>query len=142
MIRECFKTQSGIMFNSQSLFDIGLDPSTVYPVITPRPDALPLQPGDCIRKPPATPIPINIYALSMKKEKQPNLLKDSGSDIPFLGTEEEEELHDAISPKYDQLKIKRFWWTLEIIPFVHAFQQKRDNQGVRIFMYVLFFVVL
>jgi hypothetical protein len=28
-----------------------------------------------------------------------------------------EELQDAISPKYDQLKISQAWWILEVLPF-------------------------
>ena len=122
------------MFNSHSLTNIGLDPSTLHPVVTPRPSALPVGPSDHIRNPPVTPIPINIRALSIKKEKQPDLLKDLGCE-DLLGTEEEEELHDALSPKYDQLSIKKIWWILEILPFVHTRQHEQGN-WVRHFMYV------
>ena len=135
MIRECFKTNSGIMFNSESLFDIGLDPCTLYPFVTPRPPPLPVG-SNRIQKPPATPIPISIHALSVKKEKQPHILADSR--IPFLGTEEQEELHDAISPKYDQLKRNKAWWALEIIPLPQIFQRGRGGEDdcVRYIWYV------
>lgn len=122
------------MFNSHTLTNIGLDPSTLYPVVTPRPPAFPVGPSHRIQKPPAAPIPINIRALSKKKEKQPDLLKDLGCE-ELLRTEEEEELYDALSPKYDQLSIKKFWWILEILPFVHTRQSEQGN-WVRHFMYV------
>ena len=134
MIRECFKTDTGILFNSHSLAKIGLDPSTLHPFIVRRPVALPVGPSDRIRDPPATPIPINIFALSRKKEKQPDFLKHLGCE-DHLGTEEEEELRDALSPKYDQLSIKKIWWILEILPFVHI-RQKKGGNWKRYFKYV------
>ena len=143
MIRECFKTNTGIIFNSHSLTKIGLDPSTLHPVVTPRPSALTVSSSDRIRNPPATPIPINIRALSIIKEKHPDFLKDLGEgegEEDLLGrTEEEEELLDALSPKYDQLSIKKFWWILEILPFVHTRQHGLGGDWVRHFKYVSFF---
>ena len=38
--------------------------------------------------------------------------------------EEQEELYDALSPVYDQLRIGRHWWALELVP------QKRKYQRV------------
>ena len=147
MIRECFKTNTGIIFNSHSLTKIGLDPSTLHPVVAPRPSALTVSSSDRIRNPPATPIPINIRALSIIKEKHPDFLKDLGEgegegegEEDLLGrTEEEEELLDALSPKYDQLSIKKFWWILEILPFVHTRQHGLGGDWVRHFKYVSFF---
>jgi hypothetical protein len=37
---------------------------------------------------------------------------------PFMG-EAVEELHDALSPTYDQLRLARHWWLLEWIPLKH-----------------------
>jgi len=126
MIRECFKTKTGIMFNSQSLANIGLDPLSLHPNVRERPCALTVGPSDFIRDPPATPIPINILDLTKKREKQPNLLKNLGCE-DVLGTEEEEELKDALSPKYDQLSIKKFWWICEVLPFIHIRQLEEGN---------------
>jgi len=42
MIRECFKTGTGIMFDAQGLKEVGLDPATLYPFVTPRPPPLPI----------------------------------------------------------------------------------------------------
>jgi hypothetical protein len=37
---------------------------------------------------------------------------------PFKG-EAIEELHDALSPAYDQLRLARMWWFLEWMPLKH-----------------------
>ena len=112
------------MFNSESLANIGLDLSTLHPDVTERPEALTVGPSNFIRDPPRTPIPINIRARSRKKEKTPNSSKDC-EDV--VGTEEEEELKDALSPNYDQLSIAKYWWILEILPFVHVRQQDEGD---------------
>ncbi|KAF8810982.1 hypothetical protein BYT27DRAFT_7185097 [Phlegmacium glaucopus] len=125
MIRECFKTGTGIMFNSALLYDIGLDPSTLDPFITPRPQALPVG-SHLIRKPPTTPIPIGVHALLKEKGKRPDIMAES--EIPYFGTEEQEELHDALSPNYDQLKMKKAWWILEILPF-QGWRRKRGRDS-------------
>jgi len=44
---------------------------------------------------------------------------------------EEEELHDALSPKYDQLKIQKAWWIIELIP-LHLRYQRGIIGGFRI----------
>jgi hypothetical protein len=136
MIRECFKTNTGIMFNSQSLEKIGLDPCTLHPAVTPRPRSLPVGPHHRIREPPSTPIPIGRRALSIMLKKKKLSLKDLGCDEP-VGTEEQEELLDALSPMYDQLSLKKFWWLLEIIPFVHT-QQHEKGDWERNIKYVSF----
>ncbi|KDR83173.1 hypothetical protein GALMADRAFT_221114 [Galerina marginata CBS 339.88] len=129
MIRECFKTNTGIMFNSAALFDIGLDPSTLYPYVVPRPPPLPVA-SHRIQSPPANPIPIRPTAHLMKKKKSHPEIKAllGRARTPFLGTEEE-ELNDIMSPKYDQLKIKKAWWALEILPLTLRYQ-RGDNQWV------------
>jgi hypothetical protein len=149
MVRECFKANTGIMFNSSALQELGLDPSTLYPYVTPRPLPLPLSPGtDRIRNPPAKEIPIRAYNHLKKKktlpayrdaEPEPDMhtlieqsMKDAKSkttQLLSLGSEEEEELQDALSPKYDQLKIQKAWWVLELIPLRLRYQ-RGDNQWV------------
>ena len=126
------------MFNSQSLANIGLDPSSLHPDVRERPCALTVGPSDFIRDPPATPIPINILDLTKKRERQPNLLKDLGCE-DVSGTEEEEELKDALSPKYDQLSIAKFWWICEVLPFIHIRQLEQGNWK-RSFLYVFLIV--
>ena len=134
MIRECFKTNSGIFFDSDSLPNVGLNPSTLHPVVTARPDPLPVTPYDRIAKAPSSPIPKGIRALAKLEKEQPEFLKNSASGIP-PGTEEEEELQDAISPRYDQLRLAKLWWILEIMPFFHVRQDDKD-EWKRHFRYV------
>ncbi|KAK0492996.1 hypothetical protein EDD18DRAFT_1289898 [Armillaria luteobubalina] len=113
MIRECL-TETGIMFDSQRLRLLDLDPTTLHPFVTPRPPALSVDSAMMIRagipKPPVkqklvsafhrrtlpshTPVPKDeAHANALVKEYWP------------IGTEEEEEPWDALSPIYDQLRV-------------------------------------
>ncbi|CAE7129142.1 unnamed protein product [Rhizoctonia solani] len=40
MVRQCFKCETGIMFHSNQLEDIGLSPETLWPKVLPRPPAV------------------------------------------------------------------------------------------------------
>ncbi|KAJ7094734.1 hypothetical protein B0H15DRAFT_938288 [Mycena belliarum] len=115
MIRECFKTKSGIMFNSDGLRKIGLDPASLYPLVAPRPLALPAGTA-CIQA-----IPTKTSESSVETERA--LLGD---------TEEAHELMDALSPIYDQLSLKWFWWILEWLPIRQRYQRS-DNSWVKYF---------
>ncbi|KAJ3575742.1 hypothetical protein NP233_g903 [Leucocoprinus birnbaumii] len=97
------------MFDTELLREIGLDPSTIWPIVTPRPPPLPVTPEHKIPE-------IHAQHIAVPPE-------------PFLGTEEEEELMDALSPAYDQLNISKFWWLLEILP-LHLRYQKGNNEWV------------
>ncbi|KAF5321153.1 hypothetical protein D9619_001336 [Psilocybe cf. subviscida] len=137
MVRECFKAKTGILFNSVLLYDIGMCPSTLYPNVLERPTSLPIDDTCLIESPPAKPIPIRLRSSSVKlqgwKKKLYGMLgkevkaPDPAPDhIPFLG-EEEEELHDTLSPIYDQLKIAKAWWVLEYIPLPLRYQRGSDE---------------
>ena len=152
MVRECFKTDTGIMFNTSALQELGMDPSSLYPYVTPRPPPLPLTPSeDRIRNPPAKEIPIRGHNYLKKKKKQTPHEDEEEPDVHTLiketldggkskktaqpmpvGSEEEEELQDALSPKYDQLKIQKAWWVLELIPMSLRYQ-RGDNEWVSYF---------
>ncbi|KAK0435300.1 hypothetical protein EV421DRAFT_1740357 [Armillaria borealis] len=55
--------------------------------------------------------------------------QEASIEDPPVGTEEEEELHDALSLIYDQLKISKSWWILELIPLEFR-QQLRNGEWV------------
>ncbi|KAF9565097.1 hypothetical protein CPC08DRAFT_759803 [Agrocybe pediades] len=133
MVRECFKANTGIMFNSSALYDIGLDPTTLYPFVAPRPPPLPLNPSTKIQIPPAVEIPIRRPRRLLSKKKSLDLEAKIRLELerrePFLGSEEEEELKDSMAPKYDQLKISKWWWFLEILP-LHLRYQRSDSKWV------------
>jgi hypothetical protein len=142
MVRECFKAATGIMFNSSALQDeLGMDPSSLYPYVIPRPPPLPLSPGiDRIRNPPAKEIPIQTRN-HLRKKKAPlahEAMKDAKLKMTPPLSEEEEELYDALSPKYDQLKIQKGWWIVELIP-LHLRYQRGDNQWVSYVAWVFSF---
>lgn len=146
MIRECFKTNTGIMFDAERLKNVGLDPQTLHPFVTPRPPSrspgsskIMKQPKEEKRwrfpwskKPTAAP--------STPPSEKDGLLSRPPSPFPPVASvsEEEEELLDALSPKYDQLKLKPFWWILEFIPMEYRFQVGKDNRWVSYFGYVPF----
>jgi len=149
MVRECFKTNSGIIFNTSALQELGMDPSSLYPYVTPRPPPLPLTPSkDRIRNPPEKEIPIRGHNyLKMKKRGTPHedeeesdihtqtkddVKSKTAQPLMLVGSEEEEELQDALSPKYDQLKIQKAWWALELIPLSLRYQ-RGDNEWVSYF---------
>ncbi|KAF8171238.1 hypothetical protein K438DRAFT_1853048 [Mycena galopus ATCC 62051] len=117
MVRECFKTDSGIMFDTEGLRGIGLEPETLYPVVKPRPAALPVG-SACIQSIPRSKDPAKV---------EPALVPDSaGSDTLFV-TEEELDLRDALSPIYDQLSQHWPWWILELMPLKHHYQCADDT---------------
>ncbi|TFK63857.1 hypothetical protein BDN72DRAFT_902059 [Pluteus cervinus] len=114
MVRECFKTKSGIMFNTDRLKAIGLDPKNLDPV-KPRPP------------------PLSVNHPNLSTHVIPELdsdIKSADIDIlvhdPKLQTEEGQDLLDALCPSYDQLSLTRSWWTLEYIPMWFHYQ-KLDN---------------
>lgn len=186
MIRECFATYTGIIFDADILRDdIGIDSSTLYPVVKHRPHRLSPSSLDRLTEPEkqgsflwefvkfvasvlAVPIKVvfRIFAFPAKhilllmkysrggkafartfgcRERQitgsasgmaaseesnfaaanaASRLEEGG--VKKFVSEEEEEFYDALSPEYDQLKIRWFWWMLEVLPLRY-----RDQKGTR-----------
>ncbi|KAF8810983.1 hypothetical protein BYT27DRAFT_7134432 [Phlegmacium glaucopus] len=128
MIRECFKTNSGILFNIEGMKDIGLDPASLYPVVLPRPPAIPIEPLSlnpqlCIAEVP-------------KQKPKPTTTNEIPTTIQQVAplqvqaqTEEEADLLDSLAPLHDQLVLKWIWWILEFTPMKHRFQRK-DNKWI------------
>ncbi|THU90431.1 hypothetical protein K435DRAFT_841472 [Dendrothele bispora CBS 962.96] len=190
MVRECFKTKTGIMFDSNRLRKIGLDPSSLYPMVLPRPAPIAVDKDTRIRTiPPDDPskapglmkqLASRIGGFITRMEKRREKMKEGtiedeepesdgimggikkrlrrmttssdhmvkhiiksppprppkevmAEDAHFGSlTEEQEDLHDAMSPKYDQLKLSRSWWLLEYIPMQFRYQ-RGDNYWVTTF---------
>jgi len=126
MIRECFRVNTGIQFHLDSFKSIGLDPATLYPFfVTQRPK--PLEPF------PST--VAELRASAHKAEATEATLTDDAQVEAIAAstfqTEEDEELADAISPIYDELKLSRAWWILEILPIRHRVQDRKDMSWKR-----------
>ncbi|KAH7886367.1 hypothetical protein F5I97DRAFT_1937223 [Phlebopus sp. FC_14] len=129
MIRECFKTNSGILFHRSMFKQIGMDPATLYPHVQERPPV--------IYQAPAQP---SVLGLSGSTEPPvvpaPRVVKDDPTVVVYSdgGTfmnEEEEDLADALSPIYDQLKIALYWWILEVIPQKQRYQRDEDDSWAK-----------
>jgi hypothetical protein len=139
MIRETFKTNTGIIFDAEGLRRIGLDPDKL---VQPRPPALALgqNPIPHSPSPPSSWWP-QLWPFSRKTEleKCQTVFSRTTSDGTvhvdvhdedgglLEGTEEEEDLKDALMPIYDQLRLHWAWHILEFIPIWYRWQTK-DNK--------------
>lgn len=137
MIRQCFECNTGILFNTISLAEVGLDVPTLWPVYkTPT-------------KPVTGPSPHLMEKYLAAIEQSKNGKKDSlVSDIyhetlnesvtsPVLVPEQTEDHFDALAPIYDQLEIAKGWWILEFLPIkVRLLRQnpKRWEKAIRLNM--------
>jgi hypothetical protein len=91
MIRQCFLANTGIMFLADRLQDAGLEPDSLWPEVKKRPP--PLEPTEGMK------------------------VRDKREEVVLAkASEEEHELHDVLSPIYDQLHISHPWWILEVLP--------------------------
>lgn len=106
MVRECFKTRTGILFRVQALREIGMDIDGLHPHVCPRPVAC-----------------LNTEALKIRhiNEELTNQTDETQGQGQLTMTEEEEDLHDALSPAHDRLQISRGWWVLEMLPRTHKY---------------------
>ena len=131
MIRQCFKANTGIMFHKDTLPKVGLDPNTLFPDVLPRPPMILQDPKVHI-----IPVPEPKVVCDDRKAV---VYSDGGAFI----NEAEEDLADALSPMYDQLKLAKFWWALEMIPQKIQYQSSENDKMVRELTYVnLHFVSL
>jgi hypothetical protein len=134
MIRQCFLAKTGIQFYLKSFKDVGLDPFTLYPIVTKRPPALKS----------SFPTITNVKASGHAAEPtdanltdEPHASPTAVSESPFK-SEEEEELVDAQSKIYDQLQLAKGWWILEILPLRHHVQNRETLDWKAYWQYVVF----
>ncbi|CUA69447.1 hypothetical protein RSOLAG22IIIB_14013 [Rhizoctonia solani] len=116
MVRECFLNNTGILFHSSELAEIGLSPCSLWPAVkipTPSPsiavetkhDMDPTD-GTLVDSPPATPLPGHPLVPLTK-----------------LTLALEDDALDAITPIYDQLSMSKSWWILEVLPLRQRYQR-------------------
>ena len=132
MIRQCFLANTGIQFYRETFKDIGLDPETLYPFV-PRPKALKADASIVAKVKMATNHKAEPTDLTLFEEVQA-----SPTAASSFKTEEEEELEDALCPLFDQLKLSKTWWILEILPTRHRKQNRHDASWVSYWTYVFF----
>lgn len=117
MIRECFKENTGIMFVSDRLRQIGIDPDSLSPQVIPRPQ--PLSTANSVIDPDSR----------SSSESQPGEEKSLG--VSRVVSEEENELRDAMSPMHDKLVLNKAWWLLEVFPFKQRTQLGNNEWDIR-----------
>lgn len=119
MVEQVIQSQCGILFDDDKLVNIGFKLST-----------LPLQPlATCGQI--SLDSRINDPAAS---EAGATCNLDIGCSVvrelpnqPIPNPETYPEHLDAVAPLFDELKINKFWWLLEIVPVSYAWQ---DSNGV------------
>ncbi|KAH6910195.1 hypothetical protein BKA70DRAFT_1100963 [Coprinopsis sp. MPI-PUGE-AT-0042] len=122
MIRECFKRDTGILFQVEGLREIGLEPANLYPVVLPRPPALSATAADLKVQRRAKPPPI------ITKGEELEAMSQHSDDYLYSMTEEEHDLHDVLAPKYDQLKLSWSWRLFEYMPMkFRRYQPNTDD---------------
>ena len=124
MIRQCFLANTGIMFHKDTLPKVGLDPSTIFPHVLPRPPMI-------LQDPKVHTIPVP-KPLVVCDDRKAVVYTDGGSFV----NEAEEDLADALSPMYDQLKLAKYWWILEMIPQKIRYQSSKTDLMVNELTYV------
>ena len=107
------------MFHKDTLPKVGLDPNTLYPDVLPR---TPMIFQDPIKH--TIPVP---KPLVVDDDRKAVVYTDGGSFV----NEAEEDLADALSPMYDQLKMAKFWWILEMLPQKIQYQSSETDKIVR-----------
>lgn len=135
MVRECFKTHNGMMFDPAKLAAIGLAPDALYPIVQPRPAALAPAPEQRVSTAhilkPGMARRASAWVASWFRDPPPA----PAARRAAVASEAQRDLGDALAPLYDQLVINRAtWWALENVPLQmwsiakKAFVRRR-NQG-------------
>jgi len=121
MVREIFRTNTGIIFRSIALARNGIDPNSLYPVVLSRPQAI-SDPSDRIQAIPKVKASSkHAFEVSFQRESYEALLAES---------EEELDRKDALAPIYDNLSNTKAWWLLELLPVRHERQDAGDEWEV------------
>ncbi|KAF5327490.1 hypothetical protein D9619_004420 [Psilocybe cf. subviscida] len=129
MVRECFKANTGIIFYTEKIAAIGLDPRGIFPEVKPRSPAIQPTAGQTVKHGPSPPEPKKKGLFSCISD--PSSESKSPDIVDFSGHSEEElDLIDSLAAVYDQLIVKRRqWWLLETYPL--KVWSAADNKYVR-----------
>ncbi|KAG6828485.1 hypothetical protein H0H87_001826 [Tephrocybe sp. NHM501043] len=126
MVRECFKARTGILFHTNALRTIGLDPCTLYPHVLPRPPPT-VNATDYAFEKANKPSIFRRITAHQRRKKNAEAMKVVMTNDHSKIDEEMEDLRDALSPVYDQLELKRWWWLLEILPLNLRYQNGNNE---------------
>ncbi|KAF9492308.1 hypothetical protein BDN71DRAFT_1451696 [Pleurotus eryngii] len=123
MIRECFKTHTGIMFDCEGLQALGLDPGALYPEVLPR---APMTASTGTLRIQDIPKPISG---APNETHLPNFADVGGYSSALYKSEEDHDMLDLLSPVYDQLSLAPYWWLLEVLPMKQRYQKGDNSWG-------------
>ncbi|KAJ7471879.1 hypothetical protein FB451DRAFT_310413 [Mycena latifolia] len=137
MVRECFKANTGMMFDAAKIAAIGIAPDSLYPVVKPRPAALECTPDLRVSTKPILKPGVLSRTSSWLASWFKTPPKPAEPDFSVYATYSEEKLDlvDALAPIYDQLVINRVQWGgLELLPLqmwsvVNRAFEHRQNRG-------------
>ena len=151
MIRQCFACNTGIIFDTSSLADIGIDVPSVWPTYIPNkvpvvgPSPTAMEHYEAGSLPPIWRRSTALKADQKNKQKKKDAQKqkkgtaeqeiffhtDPSTDAEGLSLEllpEQVEDHfDALQPINDMLKQAKGWWVLEVWPVKVKIQKKTDQ---------------
>lgn len=137
MIRQCFECDTGIIFKTKMLAEMGIDVHTLWPrynkleapVLGPSPSLVEQYrsglPPRSRRASLLTPVkgPMKrrgYFDLNLKDENS------SRSSFDWL-PEQIEDYFDALSPMNDQLAVALAWWILEVCPVLYQLYNPKTN---------------
>ncbi|KAF9220931.1 hypothetical protein BS17DRAFT_786233 [Gyrodon lividus] len=123
MVEQVIESQCGILFDSAKLVGIGFTapprvPDPPVPAVTEQMNASGHGPLPVASEPPRVDTTLAITEIDNPSVRE---LGDEPRSGPYP------ELSNALAPLFDELKINKLWWLLEITPFTYAWQ---DDNGV------------
>lgn len=150
MIRQCFECNTGIIFDSASLAEIGIDVPTVWPIYkVPKKPVVgpsPIMVGqyEARRLPPlqrrstALGLSNKLETLTSDEEKEQLVLdallneSERRQYIADLLPEQVEDHFDAMAGINDQLVLAKSWWILEFWPVKVMMQKKATGEWEKV----------
>ena len=152
MILECLRTGTGIRFRIDALKKIGMDQNTLASLsdvqltverarpqrfatedtVAPTPHSATEQEKEWLRQNSTKDTDIGRGTPDSKgNELGLPTIKETTATTGNSASKIEQELRDALSPIYDQLKIWKIWWLPEVIPLRHRvhLEKLRALQG-------------
>ena len=132
MVRECFRTETGILFHKDKFEDIGMDAASIYrqpldpaKAGSDRPNPRLLTPTEKYRIETREKDPLPTNSLKLFRDPRFQSLIEQLKHRRFLG-EEEEELLDSVSAVYDELEIHRWWRIVEHLRLPYRYWDNND----------------
>jgi hypothetical protein len=128
MIRECFLNNTGILFHSAELDELGISPASLWPTVkipTP-PDLADIDEGPAHGHEATGSTLVNGHgadatdatAINVPLPPPSKLAPATPIKLAF-----DEDAKDAVSPIYDQLSLVWWWWVLELMPMRQRYQR-------------------